>query len=75
LILSGNVVLATSGESKTAFFKIGPVDPNPLVDDQRLVPTVEREGWLDRAGNRPVIHRFSLPETDTLRPRVSRSCQ
>lgn len=80
LQLSGNLVPATAGASRTAFFRIGPLQDDDV--DDGVVQSIEREGPLystadpsllrrrDRClpleptSERPTIHRLSLPDTD-----------
>ncbi|MDT5156602.1 MAG: hypothetical protein QOH51_959 [Acidobacteriota bacterium] len=80
LQLSGNLVPATAGESRTALFRMGPL--NPSVDKQ-VIQAVEREGPFfsnadpsllfgtnpceeleEESATRPPIYLLSLPGTE-----------
>jgi hypothetical protein len=80
LQLSGNIVPATAGESRTARFRLGPLEDG---DGEDVIPAVEREGPLfsradpslllrrnlceeleDESSSRPPIYLLSLPGTE-----------
>jgi hypothetical protein len=71
LELSGNIVPATAGESRTALFRLGPLEPN---DTGGTLPAVEREGPLFSHGDPSLLLRHSacdeLQEAGAARPPI-----
>ena len=65
MIVCGNLVLATAGETVTEFFSIGTNEHIPPAQADTVDLTLERQGPLDEiAGRRSVTYLYSLKQTE-----------
>jgi hypothetical protein len=66
MVVRGNILPATAGETVTEFFSIGANENIPPDMAKNVGRTVERQGPLDEiAGRRSVTYLYSLKQTET----------